>query len=77
MSRRRVAAYKNVLKRAASLAHSHRARVKNEDSWDGAGLVCAAERSHGLVVGELLQAGINRNHAKVEGHQKVVWLSSG
>ncbi len=53
------------------------AKVDDKDSWNGTGLIRAAERGHALVVGELLQAGINRNHVNRIGYQalhEAVWL---
>ncbi len=53
------------------------ARVNDKDSWNGTGLIRAAERGHGLVVGELLRAGVDRNHVNRIGYQAIheaVWL---
>lgn len=53
------------------------ARIDDKDSWNGTGLIRAAERGHALVVGELLQAGIDRDHVNRIGYQAVheaVWL---
>jgi len=53
------------------------ARVNDKDSWNGTGLIRAAERGHGLVVGDLLQAGIDRDHVNRIGYQAIheaVWL---
>ncbi|ANH40438.1 Ankyrin repeats (3 copies) [Nocardioides dokdonensis FR1436] len=53
------------------------ARVDDKDSWNGTGLIRAAERGHALVVGRLLQAGIDRDHVNRIGYQAVheaVWL---
>lgn len=53
------------------------ARVNDKDSWNGTGLIRAAERGHGLVVGELLRAGIARDHINRIGYQAIheaVWL---
>jgi len=53
------------------------ARIDDKDSWNGTGLIRAAERGHYLVVGELLQAGIDRDHVNRIGYQAVheaVWL---
>lgn len=53
------------------------ARVDDKDSWNGTGLIRAAERGHGLVVGELLQAEIDRDHVNRIGYQAIheaVWL---
>ena len=59
------------------LALAHGARVDDKDSWNGTGLIRAAERGHGLVVGALLHAGIDRDHVNRIGYQAVheaVWL---
>jgi ankyrin repeat protein len=53
------------------------AKVDDKDSWNGTGLIRAAERGHALVVGELLQAGIDRDHVNRIGYQalhEAVWL---
>jgi ankyrin repeat protein len=53
------------------------ARVDDKDSWNGTGLIRAAERGHALVVGELLRAGIDRDHVNRIGYQAIheaVWL---
>ena len=53
------------------------AEVDDKDSWNGTGLIRAAERGHYSVVGELLQAGIDRNHVNRIGYQAIheaVWL---
>jgi uncharacterized protein len=53
------------------------ASINDKDSWNGTGLIRAAERGHGLVVGALLQAGIDRDHVNRIGYQAVheaVWL---
>ena len=55
----------------------HGARVDAKDSWNGTGLIRAAERGHALVVGELLRAGIARDHVNRIGYQAIheaVWL---
>ncbi len=59
------------------LALAHGARVDDKDSWNGTGLIRAAERGHALVVGRLLQAGIDRDHVNRIGYQAIheaVWL---
>ena len=59
------------------LALARGAAVDDKDSWNGTGLIRAAERGHALVVGELLQAGIDRDHVNRIGYQAVheaVWL---
>lgn len=53
------------------------ARINDKDSWNGTGLIRAAERGHALVVGELLRAGIDRDHVNRIGYQAIheaVWL---
>jgi ankyrin repeat protein len=53
------------------------AEVNDKDSWNGTGLIRAAERGHHLVVGELLQAGIEKDHVNRIGYQalhEAVWL---
>ena len=53
------------------------ARIDAKDSWNGTGLIRAAERGYSLVVGRLLQEGIDRNHVNRIGYQAVheaVWL---
>lgn len=53
------------------------AKVNDKDSWNGTGLIRAAERGHSLLVGELLRAGINRDHVNRIGYQAIheaVWL---
>ncbi|MFC7726523.1 ankyrin repeat domain-containing protein [Nocardioides sp. GCM10028917] len=55
------------------------ARVDDKDSWNGTGLIRAAERGHADVVGELLRAGIDRNHVNRIGYQAIheaVWLGA-
>ncbi|TQM57390.1 hypothetical protein FBY41_4214 [Humibacillus xanthopallidus] len=59
------------------LALAHGARVDDKDSWNGTGLIRAAERGHSLIVGELLRAGIDRDHVNRIGYQAIheaVWL---
>jgi uncharacterized protein len=59
------------------LALAHGARIDDKDSWNGTGLIRAAERGHALVVGELLRAGIDRDHVNRIGYQAIheaVWL---
>jgi len=53
------------------------AKVDDRDSWNGTGLIRAAERGHADVVGELLRAGIDRDHVNRIGYQAIheaVWL---
>jgi ankyrin repeat protein len=55
----------------------HGARVDDKDSWNGTGLIRAAERGHALVVGQLLRAGIDRDHVNRIGYQAIheaVWF---
>ncbi len=59
------------------LTLAHGARVDDKDSWNGTGLIRAAERGHALVVGRLLQAGIDRDHVNRIGYQAIheaIWL---
>ena len=59
------------------LALRNGAKIGDKDSWNGTGLIRAAERGHHGVVGELLQAGIARNHVNRIGYQAIheaVWL---
>ena len=59
------------------LTLEHGAEVNDKDSWNGTGLIRASERGHHLVVGELLQAGIDKNHVNRIGYQalhEAVWL---
>jgi ankyrin repeat protein len=59
------------------LALAHGARVDDKDSWNGTGLIRAAERGHSLVVGRLLRAGVDRDHVNRIGYQAIheaVWL---
>lgn len=53
------------------------AKVNDKDSWNGTGLIRAAERGHAQVVGELLRARIDRNHVNRIGYQAIheaIWL---
>lgn len=53
------------------------ATVNDKDSWNGTGLIRAAERGHWMVVGELVQAGIDLDHVNRIGFQAIheaVWL---
>ena len=59
------------------LTLEHGATVDDKDSWNGTGLIRAAERGHALVVGRLLQAGIDRDHVNRIGYQAIheaVWF---
>ncbi len=65
--------------RLLRLTLRHGARVDDKDSWNGTGLIRAAERGHALVVGELLRAGIDRDHVNRIGYQAIheaVWLGA-
>lgn len=60
-----------------NLSLDNGAKLNDKDSWNGTGLIRAAERGHGMVVGRLLQAGIDRNHVNRIGYQAIheaVWL---
>ena len=53
------------------------AKIDDKDSWNGTGLIRAAERGHYGVVGQLLRAGIVRDHVNRIGYQAIheaVWL---
>ena len=53
------------------------AKINDKDSWNGTGLIRAAERGHALIVGRLLQAGIDRDHVNRIGYQAIheaIWL---
>ncbi|WP_028660084.1 ankyrin repeat domain-containing protein [Nocardioides insulae] len=57
----------------------HRANVDDKDSWNGTGLIRAAERGHANVVGALLRAGVDRDHVNRIGYQAIheaVWLGA-
>lgn len=59
------------------LTLTHGAEVNDKDSWNGTGLIRAAERGHYLVVGRLLQADIDRDHVNRIGYQAIheaVWF---
>jgi ankyrin repeat protein len=63
--------------RLLRLTLRHGAKVNDKDSWNGTGLIRAAERGHGLVVGELLRAKIDRDHVNRIGYQAIheaIWL---
>lgn len=53
------------------LTLAHGGTVDDKDSWNGTGLIRAAERGHHLVVGRLLQAGIDRDHVNRIGYQAI------
>jgi ankyrin repeat protein len=60
-----------------NLTLAHDAQIDDKDSWNGTGLIRAAERGHALVVGRLLQAGIDRDHVNRIGYQAIheaIWL---
>ncbi|HKX66303.1 MAG TPA: ankyrin repeat domain-containing protein, partial [Intrasporangium sp.] len=53
------------------------AEVNDKDSWNGPGLIRAAERGHHLVVGELLRTAIAKDHVNRIGYHalhEAVWL---
>ena len=55
------------------------AKINDKDSWNGTGLIRAAERGHYLVVGRLLAAGIDKDHVNRIGYQAIheaVWLGA-
>ena len=55
------------------------ADVDAKDSWNGTGLIRAAERGHHLVVGRLLRAGIDKDHVNRIGYQalhEAVWFGA-
>lgn len=55
----------------------HGADVQALDSWNGTGLIRAAERGHWDVVGELIQAGVPLDHVNRVGYQAIhedVWM---
>jgi ankyrin repeat protein len=55
------------------------AKINDKDSWNGTGLIRAAERGHYLVVGRLLAAGIDKDHVNRIGYQamhEAVWLGA-
>jgi ankyrin repeat protein len=59
------------------LTLAHGALIDDKDSWNGTGLIRAAERGHALVVGRLLEAGIDRDHVNRIGYQAIheaIWL---
>ncbi len=61
------------------LALASDAEVDDKDSWNGTGLIRAAERGHHLVVGRLLRAGIDKDHVNRIGYQAVheaVWFGA-
>ena len=60
-----------------NLTLAYGALIDDKDSWNGTGLIRAAERGHALVVGRLLQAGIDRDHVNRIGYQAIheaIWL---
>lgn len=59
------------------LALASGAKVDDLDSYDGTALIRAAERGHFLETGELLRAGIDRDHVNNLGYQAIheaVWF---
>ncbi len=53
------------------LTMANGAELNDKDSWNGTGLIRAAERGHGPVVGRLLKAGIDRDHVNRIGYQAI------
>lgn len=47
------------------------ADVRDLDSWNGTGLIRAAERGHWEVIGELIQAGVPLDHVNRVGYQAI------
>lgn len=63
--------------RLLELTLANGARLNDKDSYNGTGLIRAAERGHAFIVGRLLQAGIDRDHVNRLGYQAIheaVWL---
>ncbi|WP_140393353.1 ankyrin repeat domain-containing protein [Leucobacter sp. 7(1)] len=59
------------------LALTHGANVADLDSWNGTGLIRAAERGHWAVAGELIRAGVPLDHVNRVGYQAIheaVWF---
>lgn len=59
------------------LTLAHGGQITDLDSWQGTGLIRAAERGHAQVVGTLLRAGIARDHLNRIGYQAIheaVWF---
>lgn len=59
------------------LTLEHGAKVKSLDSWNGTGLIRAAERGHWDIVGRLIQARVPLDHVNRIGYQAIheaVWL---
>jgi len=67
--------------RLLELTLANGARVNDKDSYDGTGLIRAAERGHPRMVRRLLDAGIDRNHVNRLGwtalHEAVVLGDGG
>lgn len=62
-----------------ALTFEHGAAIDDKDSWNGTGLIRAAERGHHLVVGRLLAAGIDQDHVNRIGYQAIheaVWFGA-
>ena len=63
------------------LALANGARVDDKDSYDGTGLIRAAERGYPRIVRRLLQAGIDRDHVNRLGwtalHEAIVLGDGG
>ena len=67
--------------RLLELTLANGARVDDKDSYDGTGLIRAAERGHPRIVRRLLEAGIDRDHVNRLGwtalHEAVVLGEGG
>ena len=67
--------------RLLELTLANGARVNDKDSYDGTGLIRAAERGHPRIVRRLLEAGIDRDHVNRLGwtalHEAVVLGDGG
>ena len=67
--------------RLLELTLANGARVDDKDSYDGTGLIRAAERGHPRIVRRLLEAGIDRDHVNRLGwtalHEAVVLGDGG
>jgi uncharacterized protein len=67
--------------RLLELTLKHGARVNDRDSYDGTGLIRAAERGHPRIVRRLLNAGIERDHVNRLGwtalHEAIVLGDGG
>ena len=67
--------------RLLDLTLAHGAKVDDKDSYDGTGLIRAAERGHPRIVRRLLEAGIDRDHVNRLGwtalHEAIVLGDGG